>query len=1015
MALEWRTIFVPLASGVNTGADPRALEAPSLAVCKDAMFDEIGGAQTRFPYTAKSSSILGGGTLADIRRLATNGGELLAFTKDSLYSWSERDSKWVLKGTHLAVKTTEKSAFVDTNEQILSDRCEVGGCVLFTWVNKAAAAANYKVMVAALDKTTGAVLLAPTQPTNGGINAITRPRLVALASKALLFFIDQNDDLRVIDIDPSALSTDVVSASTSVAVNVAKYDACPTSAGTSAMVAAAYITTTDYEVAIISSAAAVTATATKTGDVDGPIAIADSAGARLLVARANGTSIRGDLINNSTLADTSVNNVLGAATGATIVNQITACYRSVQVGGEWTCYVFWGADETDTSGATLLVETNTINNSAGIGTEASFRGRLGIASRAFDHDGRVYLWLAFAGSSFTTNSTAQTQRAALQNTYFLYRDDAFLVAKAATNRGSGFSQAAGSLPGVQSLGSGEFAWCGGERRIINIGVAQSSYSDRGPREILFEFDSDEARRTARLGRTLYITGGEILQYDGVRLVECGFHIFPWVFDVAQVLAAGTNVDVGTHVYKGTLEWLNAVGEADGSTTASSASQTWGAAGEARITFAHINVTHKTTNPPAIRMWRTPANPTAESPFYLITSEDPAAGTGDNGYFPNDDTGNTVDIDDNMSDATAQTKRAFEENGDILERLAPPPASIIAATQDRLFLAGIADNPYQIVYSRLRGSGEVATFHDALSVEVPPSGGAVTGLAFLNETLIAFCEHATWALPNDGFSNVGSGQNYGPARLLSGDIGAVSHDSIALTPRGLVFESQKGIYLLGQGWDFQFIGKKVDFWTDGVSSAHVMETEHQVRFLSNAGWTLVWDYLVNEWSEWTVNGLSATVWQGAYHYNTSTAVSGEAAGYGTAVTYAMDLETAWIPVGPGGKLGRGKVLWVQILGEAVSAHDLRIQVGRDYLSDSSGATLFQTKYWPATPIAAGGRLQVQHAPSIRWMESIKLRIKAFASGSTTNPPTGGALKVTGFALHIGMEPGIWRSLAAAQRQ
>ena len=102
--------------------------------------------------------------------------------------------------------------------------------------------------------------------------------------------------------------------------------------------------------------------------------------------------------------------------------------------------------------------------------------------------------------------------------------------------------------------------------------------------------------------------------------------------------------------------------------------------------------------------------------------------------------------DNFADATLTGKEAFGENGDVLENLAPPPATIIAATQDRIFLAGLSDNPYRVVYSKLRGESEVAAFHDALAIELPPDGGDITALGFLNETLVVFKETAVFALP-----------------------------------------------------------------------------------------------------------------------------------------------------------------------------------------------------------------------------------------------------------------------------
>lgn len=1020
MALEWRTIYIPLSAGVNTGADPRALEAPALAVCRDAMFEEPGGAQTRYPFVTIGNNIFGGGTLSNVRRITANGDEILAFTKDTLYTWSVRDSAWVSKGTHLATKVSERLVFVNTQEQRLADRCEVGSCVITAWVETTASGGDL-IYVGAQDKTTGAVILAPTHVDDGTRAGVTRPRLVALASKALLFFIDDLDALRVIDLAPATLAADVVSAGTVITASTVEYDAVANAAGTSALVAASVGGAT-YDVAVISSVAAITTSATKARTCDGPIAIADSPGAtRLVVGRVvdNATAtpdVRGDVLNDSTLADVTVNVLVGSidASGNGPINQLAACYRSAQVGGQWSCHLFWTHDETTSvSGVGYQTRTNTLNDAGTAGTASTLFTQMSVASRAFSHDGRVYFWGAFG---LETPFGSTNFRAQLQNSYFLYRDDGFLCAKAATTRSSGYSQEEGYLPGVQSLGSNVYGFCGIERRLISVTTKQRTYAARAPREILVEFDSNDGRRSARLGRTLYITGGEVVQYDGRGIVEVGWHVFPWRVSVADSGVAG-NMGAGTYTYGATFRGDNAVGERDRSALVSTSDVAVAASRQVDFTVAGLlAATHREDS--CIEIWRTQANPTVGAPMNLVTSNDPSVtSVGDNGYLPNIE--GTYGEDDNYSDATLLTKEALDQVGDVLERLAPPPATIIAATQDRIFLAGIAGEPNQVWYSRLRDKDEVAAFHDSLVVEVPPTGGDITALAFLNETLVVFCEHAVWAVPGDGFSNVGDAdgsRNYGPARLLSSDVGAVNAEAVALSPRGLEFHSQKGKMLLGQDWSVQYVGSPVaDFDADTHVAVHVLEKKHEVRWLTTSR-MLVFNYKVNQWSEWTVsNGVSATMWNGTHHYASSTAVLAYQTAYGTNVTYAMDLETAWIPVGPGGKLGRGKVLWIQVLGEFVSAHDLRLRVGRDYLSDSSGATLFHSKYWPATPTTVGGRLQVQHAPSIRLMEAVKLRITPYASGSTTNPPTGGALKVTGFALHVGLEPGIWRSLASAQRQ
>jgi hypothetical protein len=93
--LDWQTISVPLAAGLQQKADVRAMQPPGLLIAKEVQFDEIGGLQLRHPYADIGTAIYGGGALTGIRKIIADGGELLAFTETKLYSWSSTLSVWV--------------------------------------------------------------------------------------------------------------------------------------------------------------------------------------------------------------------------------------------------------------------------------------------------------------------------------------------------------------------------------------------------------------------------------------------------------------------------------------------------------------------------------------------------------------------------------------------------------------------------------------------------------------------------------------------------------------------------------------------------------------------------------------------------------------------------------------------------------------------------------------------------------------------------------------------------------
>ncbi len=1004
--LSPQQVVIPFGIGLNQKQDPRALQVPSLTRCLDAAFTEIGGLQTRYPYASIGTDIFGGGSVSDCRRIVENGSELLLFTKTALYSWNAGRSAWVLKGTHLAAKIEESPKFVTPGDQVSADRAELSNTVVYCWTD------DVTGYVAAVDKTTGSVLMSPTALAGSGL----RMRVTALTTKIILSFYDGIGGIYCYALDPAAPATALLGASTtlsSVAVGQSAgpyYDIVKVPLADTAVYAVSELADTNYTIGTVTSALVVARVA-KARNTRSAIAVScEPTGTSVQVIRADIGTIEGDLITISTLADVYTDQAVGTFAG--VIDQITAAHRSVADSSVYRCYAFWSSGEVATS-TDWTSEYNWVSTGNTLGTAARLVRRLGVASRAFDHDGRVFVWMAFASASGFSGGGPVEWRAQLQNSYFLYRDDATLHAKAAFARAGGFSATTGHLPGVANVGGSSYAWCGIERRIIDLGGLQSGYGARAPRDITVTFDSSEARRCARLGQTLYISGGEILQYDGAGLYECGFHVYPYYFGVTQQLAG--NMADGTYTYKCTWRWDNAKGDLDRSTTATTGEVTIAAGpnGVLLPTFLPMHVTHKTRV--AAEVWRTGVNPGADSPFYLVTSKDPAAATNPNRYLENEPDSAALDsFQDEFADSVATTKEPSNENGGLLEYLAPPAATIITATADRLFLAGVAGDPHRVWYSRQRHDGEVASFHETLTVEVPRVGGDITAIAVRDGVLYVWRETAVYALPGDGFDNLGGGQNFGPSRLLSSDVGCVSMEALGATATGYIFKSSKGWYTL-EGAAVQYIGDKIsDYDSDTVYAVHVLEGQHQIRCLTSAR-CLVFDTHVSQWSEWTIaDGLHAALWNGTYHYLATGAVKAEQTTY-SAVDYGMDIETAWIPLG--NIQGFGRVWEIKVLGEYRSDHELRVRLARNWLT-----SYFQDKAWDPDPTDVGEPLQIEHRPSIQEMQAIKIRLTV--TGGVTYPdggglpiaiaPSGEALKLTNLTLELGLERHLGR-LPAAQVQ
>lgn len=993
--LNWQTLPVPFSSGLAQKSDDRARPSTALDIATDVQFDETGGLQTRYPFAALT------GALADARRIVKYRDEFVVFTKDAIQTRFADQSSWTQQSTYLAAKVTETTRHITTGDQIHCDTARLSGMIVHVW------AEGTSVYIATTDETTGAVTLSASGVTG------SKPRVVALSTKILFFWRDGSGDLVVSSIDPAGDPADIpatIAAPTTVTAALdTMYDVTRLLTTDTAVFVARTSPSTSYILGTV-TAGAVVSTTTKARDCDGACAVASTPdGTQVQVIRVNaiGAAVLGDFITISGFADVTTGQALGTA-GATI-EQVTAAYRSVTDGGFYRCYVFWSEDSGQET------RLNYVDTNGTIGTARQLAAVLTLASRAFEYDGHVFVNLVFARpSSFAGGVYAQ-----LQNTYFLYRaptstsTDPLLVAKMAATRAGGGLDAGDPLPGVQlTSGTTTFTWCGVERRVVPIGAAAggaNAYSDRGPRDITIEFDSNEARRTAILGETLYIASAEgVLQYDGRQLSEVGFHVYPYSFTGTET-AGGSIATNGTYSYVMSYRWDNAKGERERSTVATIFNITLAAA-PGGVTFAassSLPVTHKITPGVVCEYWRTAINPIDGAPFFLVSSVDPTDTSNPNRFISNAPTAETLStFNDELADTAITVLETFPENGAVLESIAPPAASIVIASDTRLFLAGIAGQPDSVWYSKLRGDGEVASFNDALVVSVPRAGGDITALGFLNETLIVFRETAIYALPGDGFDNIGGGTNMGPARLLSTDVGAVNHESVVFTPGGLVFKSSKGWYLLNRGWSLDYIGAAVtDYDSETPLAADLVEKQHQVRILTSSR-MLVWDYLVQQWASWTIaDGVHACLYGGAHHYLTTTAVKEQGTAY-TALTYGLDVETAWIK--PADLQGFSRVRKMLLLGEYRSAHRLRVRIAYDYNS-----TYVDDKYWTVSPTTVGGPLQLKIGPSRQQVQAIKIRLTATATATET-PPTGEALKLTGLALEVGIKRNTYPRLPAAQR-
>jgi hypothetical protein len=180
----------------------------------------------------------------------------------------------------------------------------------------------------------------------------------------------------------------------------------------------------------------------------------------------------------------------------------------------------------------------------------------------------------------------------------------------------------------------------------------------------------------------------------------------------------------------------------------------------------------------------------------------------------------------------------------------------------------------------------------------------------------------------------------------------------------MFQSAKGIYLLDRTFALVPLGTDVDDYKEmRITSAVLLKSKNQVRFSTQEGTTLVYDYFVNQWS--TFSNQSAV---DAVNYNDNYAIlqsdgsvlveNNSFTDAGEAVS--LRIATSWLNLAGIEAFQRAKRLL--ILGNYRSAHTLHVRIFNDF--DDTTPTCTLTQAIDAGPYEFNIHLSRQKSTSIK---------------------------------------------------
>lgn len=939
--------------GLETKTDPKAVPSVRLLGLENAVFTRAISLSKRYGYRSLGLIILGSVTpYANPRGMGVRGDELVLFTDDSSLSYVEGAAAWNTIGGVASVAQSDRTLTKTISAQTMGDYAAVAGIGLAAWEDSRGG-----VYFAVLEDNEGRVTRAPAQASATG----QRPRCIRCGSQLLLLWAEAAlGQIKCIVIDPTQPHTYDTTQFPRVIIDdlipgVPTFDAI-------------YI---GNQHQLARAAGAITwnaLTGVRTGWLD-PSGVV---GSPVTGWASPGTIVpAAALVCGPTITATPWQQDKLAIGWATAANSYATAYQFLSTSAApmyapialgvasidaltvaWRYHAGAAGDDVieawlEDRNATPRLSTVTRKRiDTGTGTlmadptPAVIRGAC-LASKAWTDCATLDPTIDVNTATVTHAYVTLVHDVPLFGVYLTLRDDGLCVARTLPGN-AGDRPARSHLPSVTDDGSGGrvWRWTAGYKAKLNS-VNADIFTEDGLRLVALDFAASDSHQSVYAGRTLYLGAACPQFYDGASWAESGFHYAPdW--ETSETLhtnsAAGTGgMTTGTRAYAFWYEATLANGEiVRGPVSKPYTVVTAGAEDRVTITVPTLRVSAFGLTRDDCRVCAARTVAGDASLYYRITSTNPSTAGGINGYVANSLTADSVNVVDELSDTALLLGEPLYTTGGVSSNDPIPGAGVIAGGKGRIF-AGDPSDPSAVYHSQERADGYAIEFAPELRIVFPPEGGAMTAVAEMNGAIFGFKRTRIYGVTGDGpLPNPETG-SWSNAQLVTSDVGCVDQRSVVGTPVGIMFQSTKGIYLLDKGTSTTYVGAPVEAYNaQRITRATLVEDTHQVRFLTDAGVTLLYDYQFGQWSTFSNHeGLDAVSVDGVYHY-----LRTDGRVFAQAATYADDnlqiplvIETAHLHLSQTIQ-GYQRIWYAQVIGTWKSAHVLRMQYQTDYDVDGN---------------------------------------------------------------------------------
>jgi len=970
VSLKKNNLPLSLNQGVNTKIDPKQLPFGQFTHIQNVKFDKEGEFNKRNGYTEIKGVGIGSTNNQPIIGVSQFKDQLLWLSRDQIYSYSKGSKVWQNEGSYDAVVPMSQTILSNGKEQTQLQVAYLNGYRILGWLESG----KYKISV--VDEETGSYVVSDTEvPGITASGSVAYIRMQVYNGLVWFFWTDGSRVLKYNNFNlgsyltrelPFEAGTAKAFTSETTLATLATDQRFDVAAGSNSMMLAYYDSSaSELRLArwdilnVISTnldpwgSTAVTPHDAIDFHVDGEgkfilITSNGSGVVKISVLGSDGSLAAGPTTIKDVTAITGGHSCR-AVTAASADNDTVTVFMQVY---QTSPRLYTISTGTNTNGGAALkytwnlvyVATATYQFSTGtVGTTSVMARGVGLASKAFVQDETVYVnviretelhatYYTMKSDGSVQAKISQGQGGSILNTTRKRADDSTgFYNHSATNANAVYTIP--SLSDVPSISATKFLFTSKVQGKIISGTqgVTSYFTLYGVNSSVLDFDNKVVNQTVDMQNNLNIAGGQLKCYDGNVLVEQGFNYPPNTVVVAQGTgSAGPFESTKTYNYVAVYSWTDIQGNVFKSAVSPQASVTC----TANVTSVSVNIPPLDLTQKSdvyVELYRTEGNGTV---FYKTMGDN--TDLLDQTSKPIVNTTDGVDyllFTDKTSDAKLIANELIYTEGGEVENVSPPSNSLIATFKNRLFLAGL-ENKLELKYSKIVEENTGIGFNDTFRIVMTGLGGDITALKGMDDKLIIFKRNAIFFLSGDGPNNIGEQNTFIEPQLVSSDIGCVEANSVVLTPQGLFFKSNKGIYLLERSLVLKYIGFPIDDFNNlNITKADIFAKDNEVRFLTSDGFCLVYNYFRGFWSLYDNHrGVSSVVVGDDYYYvhvgpdgNKLYQQNSEFDDAGVPVN--MSVETGWI--NPAGAQSALRIYRMLILGDYFSPHRLKISVAYNY--------------------------------------------------------------------------------------